>query len=160
MAPGSFKSTYLDTPLGSMIAVADETTLHLLEFADCPNKIDTPSETSPPLVSIREELKLYFSGNLRKFKTPLFIKGTPFQKEVWAELLQIPYGQTISYSDQAIKIGRPTAARAIAQANGANRFAIVIPCHRVIRASGALSGYAGGVSRKQWLLNHEKKICE
>lgn len=158
MAPSSFKSAYLDTPLGPMIAMADEAYLHLLEFADCRSKIESIPGSSSPLLSIEEELNLYFAGKLREFKTPLSLTGTLFQKKAWAQLQQIPYGQTISYSDQAVRIGHPTATRAVAQANSVNRFAIVIPCHRVIRANGALSGYAGGVLRKQGLLDHEKRV--
>ncbi len=83
--------------------------------------------------------------------------GSPFQKQVWKALQQIPHGQTCSYADLAAAIGKPTACRAVANANGANQLAIVIPCHRVINSDGKLGGYGGGVSKKQWLIDHEKK---
>lgn len=154
MADASIKKSLIETPLGLMLAVADEMALLSLEFTDTP-----PSSPGlcPPLSSIAEELALYFAGRLREFKTPFAMNGTPFQKQVWAELGQIPYGNTISYSMQAERIGRPSAMRAVALANAANRFAILIPCHRVIRANGELSGYGGGVFRKKWLLDHEKQ---
>ena len=97
----------------------------------------------------------YFAGQLKAFTTPLAPTGTPFQKRVWEELQKIPHGETRSYAAIAAAIGRPTAFRAVAQANGANRIAIVIPCHRVINTSGALGGYSSGVERKQWLLQQE-----
>lgn len=94
---------------------------------------------------------------LHSFTTLLRLLGTPFQKRVWQELLNIPYGETRSYSEIAVSVGRPAAYRAVAQANGANQLAIVVPCHRVINANGDLGGYGGGLSRKEWLLAHEKR---
>lgn len=161
------KASWLDTPLGPMIAIADEQALYLLEFADCRDlereierlKQKTRAAIIPgqtqPLQSIEKELKHYFEGLVTEFKTPLLLIGSPFQKSVWEELKKIPYGHTLSYSALAAAIGKPSACRAVAQANGANQLAIVIPCHRVINASGQLGGYAGGVARKQWLLKHE-----
>lgn len=163
------KASWLDTPLGSMLAIADEKTLYLLEFVDrrglereverLRQKTKTaiiPGETQP-IHSIKNELKHYFKGELREFKTPLFLQGSPFQRSVWKELQKIPYGKTCSYSGIAVAIGKPSACRAVAGANGANQFAIIIPCHRVINSDGTLSGYGGGVARKQWLINHEKE---
>lgn len=158
----------LDTPLGPMVAMADEEALYLLEFVGRRGleaeierlKRKTQSEITPgstnPLVSIEKELKHYFKGELREFKTPLVYLGTPFQNLVWKELQKIPTGETRSYLDIAHAIGKPTACRAVAGANGANQLAIIIPCHRVINASGALGGYAAGLTRKEWLLNQEK----
>ncbi len=142
----------INTPLGLMIAVADEQTLHSLEFGD---HSDIPTGDTPPLRSIEQELQHYFAGQLRKFTTPLTLQGTSFQKRVWEELLKIPYGDTCSYATLAAAIDHPTAFRAVAQANGANRIAIVIPCHRVINTSGALGGYNSGIERKKWLLQRE-----
>ena len=102
----------------------------------------------------------YYAGTLKEFKTPLHLLGSPFQQEVWAELRRIPPGETRSYSDIATAMNRPSSQRAVANANGANQLAIVIPCHRVIQANGEIGGYGGGVSRKQWLLNHEKQNCK
>jgi len=163
------KASWVDTPLGHMIAIGDEKNLYLLEFVDrrgLEREIEKlrkktqsaiiPGST-PPIVSIEKELAQYFSGKLTAFTTPLFYLGSPFQQRVWEELQKIPYGQTRSYSDQANAIGMPTARRAVARANGCNQLAIIIPCHRVINANGELGGYAGGLARKQWLLQHERK---
>jgi AraC family transcriptional regulator of adaptative response/methylated-DNA-[protein]-cysteine methyltransferase len=110
---------------------------------------------SQAISSIEEELNQYFDGKLREFKTPLFLLGSSFQKRVWEELKKIPYGQTLSYSGLAAAISSPMGSRAVAQANGANQFAIIIPCHRVINTNGELGGYGGGVIRKKWLIHHE-----
>lgn len=153
------QSAWIETPLGTMMALADEKALFVLEFAD---RIEEHPEITPgnsdPLRSIEAELNSYFNGTLKEFKTPLHISGTPFQKLVWAELLKIPYGETRSYLEQATAIGKKSAFRAVANANGANKIAIVIPCHRIINNNGALGGYGGGLARKQWLLDHEKKL--
>ena len=109
------------------------------------------------LRSIESELKAYFEGTLKKFTTPLFLLGSSFQQRVWKELLKIPYGTTRSYAAQAASMGEPKAIRAVANANGANQLAIVIPCHRIINTNGALGGYGGGIARKEWLLKHEAK---
>ncbi len=153
-----------DSPLGPLLAIADEQALHLVEFIDQRDKknlrASIVSGRCPPLLSIEKELELYFSGSLHTFKTPLHIQGSPFQKNVWDELRKIPYGETISYAEQAASMGKPTAYRAVAQANGANRFTIVIPCHRVINTGGKLGGYGGGLNRKEWLLEHERKHAQ
>ena len=104
-----------------------------------------------------DKLKSYFEGKLKKFETPLFLLGSPFQKKVWQALLKIPYGTTRSYAAQAVSMSEPKATRAVANANGANQLAIVIPCHRIINSNGALGGYGGGIARKEWLLQHEAK---
>ncbi len=162
------KSSELDTPLGRMFAIADEDSLYLLEFTDrlaLPGEIErlkkrTKSEITPgttrQIESIAGELKRYFDGTLKIFQTPLFMLGSDFQKMAWKALLDIPYGETRSYADQAAAIGRPSSYRAAANANGANQIAIVIPCHRIINSDGKLGGYGGGLQRKQWLLDHEK----
>ena len=161
---------WIDTPLGPMIAIADEQALYLLEFVDrrgLEREIERlikktrsaiiPGQT-PPIISIENELHQYFAGNLKEFRTPLFLLGSPFQKQVWEELVKIPVGQTRSYAETALSMGRPTACRAVAQANGANQLAVIIPCHRVINSSGEIGGYGGGVERKKWLLDHEKTM--
>lgn len=162
------KATWLDTPLGPMMAIADEDALYVLEFIDrraLENEIRKLRQkmkcgiipgNSTPLVSIESELKQYFSGKLTQFKTPLCLLGSDFQKKVWNELTKIPYGQTCSYLDLAKAVGNPLACRAVARANGTNQISIVIPCHRVINNNGELGGYGGGISRKQWLIDHEK----
>ena len=102
------------------------------------------------------ELGEYFSGCRKQFSVALHTPTTPFQAAVWQALQSIPYGKTVSYQEQANRIGKPTAVRAVANANGANRVSIIIPCHRVIGSDGSLTGYAGGLQRKQWLLAHER----
>jgi AraC family transcriptional regulator of adaptative response/methylated-DNA-[protein]-cysteine methyltransferase len=162
------KASWIDTPLGPMIAIANEKALYLLEFVDRRGlereverlRLKTKSAIIPgythPISSIKKELKAYFEGKLTEFQTPLFLLGSDFQKQVWEELKKIPPGETRSYMAIAKAIGRPSAFRAVARANGTNQIAIVIPCHRVINTNGKLGGYGGGLSRKKWLINHEK----
>ena len=102
------------------------------------------------------ELHRYFDGELHEFKTPIAWVGTKFQRQVWEALRRIPFGETRSYTQLAGAVGRPTAVRAVAQANGANPLALIVPCHRVINANGKLGGYGGGLSRKAWLIQHER----
>ncbi|ANY66697.1 cysteine methyltransferase [Paenibacillus sp. BIHB 4019] len=163
------KASWIDTRLGPMMAIGDEQHLYLLEFVDrrgLEREVErlrkrTKSAiipgTTAAIQSIERELALYFDGKLTEFKTPLFLLGSPFQQSVWAQLVKIPPGETRSYSDIAAALGKPTAFRAVAQANGANQLAILIPCHRVINSNGELGGYGGGLSRKNWLLQHERQ---
>jgi AraC family transcriptional regulator, regulatory protein of adaptative response / methylated-DNA-[protein]-cysteine methyltransferase len=165
------KASWLDTPLGPMLAIANEKALYLLEFVDrrgLEREIErlrkkTQSAIIPgstaPILSIEKELAHYFKGKLTEFTTPLFYLGSPFQRRVWEELKKIPMGQTRSYTDIAKAIGRSSARRAVARANGSNQLALVIPCHRVINANGELGGYAGGLTRKEWLLAHESRLA-
>ena len=104
---------------------------------------------------VRQQLDAYFAGELQTFDLPLHMAGTPFQKQVWQGLLTIPYGTTISYAELARRIGRPGASRAVGAANGRNPIGIIVPCHRVIGANGTLTGYGGGLDRKEWLIAHE-----
>lgn len=162
------KASWLDTPLGPMLAIADESALYLLEFVERRGlereierlRLKTRSAiipgNTPAISSIKNELLQYFDHKLKIFNTPLFLLGSPFQQRVWEELNKIPLGETRSYAQIARAIGKPTAFRAVAQANGANQIAIVIPCHRVINTNGDIGGYGGGLSRKKWLLSHEK----
>jgi len=163
------KASWVDTRLGPMVAISDENSLYLLEFVDrrgLEREVDrlrkkTKSAIIPgvtqPINLIEKELAQYFEGKLRDFKTPMVLLGSPFQKHVWEELKKIPFGETRSYADMAIAVGKPSAFRAVAQANGANQLAIVIPCHRVINTNGDFGGYGGGLIRKKWLINHEKR---
>jgi AraC family transcriptional regulator of adaptative response/methylated-DNA-[protein]-cysteine methyltransferase len=159
----------LTTPLGPIIAGAAAEGICLLEFADrrtleiqCERLekrfhaqlLPGPSEH---LDKLRRELDMYFAGRLRKFKVPLILAGTEFQKKVWQALQTIPYGQTRSYGQQAIMIGQPKAARAVGRANGDNPIAIIVPCHRVIGNNSQLIGYGGGLWRKRFLLDLEHK---
>lgn len=161
------KVSSFETQLGTMIAMANDSHLYLLEFIDKEDleqeleslkskyKIEVVEGMTSPIKSIQVELKAYFEGTLKKFKTPLYLSGTAFQKDAWNQLLRIPYGQTRSYVAQAHAIGKPSAFRAVANANGANHMVIVIPCHRIINSNGKLGGYSSGLKRKEWLLNHE-----
>lgn len=165
----SLKASWLDTRLGPMIAIGDEQALYLLEFVDrrgLEREVErlrqrTKSAILPgitePICLIENELIQYFEGNLEEFKTPLHLLGSPFQKRVWEELQKIPFGETRSYAELAAIIGKPSAFRAVANANGANQFAIVIPCHRVINSNGELGGYGGGLPRKKLLIAHERQ---
>ncbi|WP_207385981.1 bifunctional transcriptional activator/DNA repair enzyme AdaA [Legionella gresilensis] len=161
-------ASWLDTKLGPMIAISSDSALYLLEFVDrrgLEREIEylkaktkaciLPGKTCP-ITSIEKELAAYFDGKLQSFKTPVFILGTPFQQKVWDELKKIPAGETRTYLDIAKSIDKPSAFRAVAQANGANQLAIIIPCHRVINENGQLGGYGGGIARKEWLINLEK----
>ncbi len=157
------KMARIQTPVGVLTAVADEEALYLLEFEGGKRlrRMGVPmvSGKTGPIAQIERELGEYFQGRLREFKTPLLLVGSPFQKRVWEELRKIPRGETRSYAEVAVAIGKPTAFRAVALANGANPFVIVVPCHRVINSSGALGGYGGGIERKEWLLQHERVRC-
>lgn len=161
------KASWIDTPVGPMLAIADEQALYLLEFLDRRGlereierlriraKSAIISGITAPIESIKNELESYFAGQLKTFNTPIHFLGSPFQQSVWTELLRIPYGETRSYLDQATAMGKPSACRAVANANGANQIAIVIPCHRIINNNGDLGGYGGGIQRKKWLIAHE-----
>jgi len=163
------KASWIDTMLGPMIAIASEEALYLLEFVDrrgLEREVErlwqklrcaiVPGITAP-IRQIEQELHEYFEGQLTVFTTPLALLGSPFQQQVWEQLMKIPPGETRSYGQIAIALEHPSAFRAVARANGANQLAIVIPCHRVINANGELGGYGGGLTRKEWLLQLEKK---
>jgi methylated-DNA-[protein]-cysteine S-methyltransferase len=113
-------------------------------------------DTGGPFEEIREQLDAYFAGELEVFDLPLALHGTEFQLRVWEQLAKIPFGQTISYSELARRLGDPKLVRAVGLANGRNPVSIIIPCHRVIGADGSLVGYGGGLERKKWLLEHEE----
>lgn len=163
-------SAWLETKLGSMLAISDDDSLLLLEFVDRKgleteikklrmrlNAAITPEKTII-IQQIEAELAQYFNGELIDFKTPIRYIGSDFQQNVWEELRRIPIGETISYKGLAEKLGRPTASRAVARANGANQLSLIVPCHRVINTNGALGGYGGGLARKEWLIKHEKMV--
>jgi len=143
------------SPLGplTLYARGDElAAVHLPTDAPVP---DRDTRGSDVLALAADQLREYFAGHRRTFDVPLAPEGTGFQQRVWAALLAIPFGQTRSYGQIASAIGRPSASRAVGAANGRNPIAIIVPCHRVIGASGALTGYAGGMDAKRWLLAHE-----
>jgi AraC family transcriptional regulator, regulatory protein of adaptative response / methylated-DNA-[protein]-cysteine methyltransferase len=159
----------IESPLGELIAGATEDGVCLLEFSDrrrasreCRDLVKLlkqPMEEgdNKHLTILRKQLNDYFNGNLKEFTVPLVTPGTDFQQAVWKELLDIPFGKTRSYQEQANILKKPDAVRAVANANGMNRISILIPCHRVIGSDGRLTGYGGGLKRKKWLLDHEKR---
>lgn len=163
------KTINIETPLGDMIAGATDEGVCLLEFTgrrmlpteykDLIRLLNTTMEDgeNKHLKSLRKQLKEYFEGKRKEFTIPLVTPGSKFQKAVWKELQNIKFGATRSYQEQAIALNGPDSVRAVAKANGMNRISIVIPCHRVIGSDGRLTGYGGGLKRKRWLLDHEKK---
>lgn len=167
---------WIDSPLGTLLAAATPEALRLLEFIDDEDmrharlsalRISHPglqvgedegaSQAKGPLARLRLQLAQYFQGERRKFDLPLAYSGTQFQERVWKQLLQIPYGETWSYKELAARAGNIKASRAVGSANGQNPLSIVIPCHRVINADGALGGYGGGLWRKRLLLDLERR---
>jgi len=160
--------TMIETPLGPMAAAAVDAGICLLEYTD-PRRLEAQiaglkrrvapvveSGDHPHLVSLREQLAGYFDGTRTQFTVPLIAPGTPFEEKVWAALRAIPYGKTRSYIEIARDLGSPDGQRAVGRANGLNRIAIVIPCHRVVNHGGGLGGYGGGVWRKERLLDLER----
>ena len=145
----------VDAPFGRLRVVA---TRDAVVELDLPERLGAPvpDGDGPLLAEAIAQLTAYFAGALRTFDLPLAPVGTPFQQLAWRALCEIPYGETRSYGDQARAIGRPAASRAVGAANGKNPIAIIVPCHRVIGADGALTGYGGGLARKQKLLDLER----
>lgn len=166
------KADWIDTPLGPLVAVSDSTHLHLLEFVD---RKALPTELARLCRQVRggigigrteitdqaqAELAAFFEGRSAAFTTPLALHGSDFTRRVWSQLQTIPAGQTRSYGELAREIGQPRASRAVARANGANQIALMIPCHRVIGADGSLTGYGGGVWRKEKLIALERAYAQ
>ena len=165
----ALKAAWIDTRLGPMVAIADDDGLYVLEFVDrrglereverLRKRVQRPvvPGQAAPLAQIERELSAYFARGLRRFETPVHFVGSEFQRGVWAALTAIPYGETRSYAELATVVGDPRACRAVARANGTNQLALVVPCHRVIQSDGRLGGYGGGLARKQWLIDHERR---
>jgi methylated-DNA-[protein]-cysteine S-methyltransferase len=152
--------TYLRSPIGRLLIAGDRSGLRRIQFP-------TEQDRKPPrdwieggalLAPALEQLQAYFAGRLQKFDVRLAPEGTRFQLEVWSQLRKIPYGRTISYGELARRIGKPSAARAVGAANGQNPLPIVVPCHRVIGANGALVGFGGGLELKAKLLDLERRF--
>lgn len=144
---------YYDSPIGAIEITSAENAILSLDFVD---EIKRINDTPQILKNCLEELDEYFKGKRKEFTVSCVLSGTIFQKKVWETLREIPFGSTMSYKEVAERIGNPKAVRAVGSANHNNKIAIIIPCHRVIGSSGKLTGYAGGIWRKEWLLNHEK----
>lgn len=153
-------TTYYHSPVGLLKISGTDQFISEVSFHDTTQKSTANKRDLPPLlIQCIEQLIQYFHGERRIFELPLNQPGTSFQQEVWNYLMAIPYGKTISYIQLAIRTGDPKATRAVANANGKNNIAIIIPCHRVIGANKELIGYGGGLWRKKWLLEHEMKIA-
>lgn len=151
--------TEIDSPLGPLLVVGDGRFVTGLYLPDHKHwrGVDAASERSDgPFGLVREQLAEYFAGDRQTFDVPLKLTGTPFQRRVWHELARIPFGTTITYAQLAARVGNPQAVRAVGAANGRNPVSILVPCHRVIGTSGKLTGYAGGVDKKDWLLTWER----
>ncbi len=149
---------YLDTPIGDLLLAGDDEGLSLVGFPEGKMRRDPDPDwifNEKPFAETRRQLSEYFAGKRKTFDLPLNPTGTVFQREVLDELLRIPYGTTCSYTDIANRIGRPRAVRAVGAANGRNPIPIIIPCHRVIGASGDLTGFGGGLPVKEALLRLE-----
>ncbi|MBC7873141.1 MAG: methylated-DNA--[protein]-cysteine S-methyltransferase [Ferruginibacter sp.] len=153
-------TTYYHSPVGQLKISGTDTYISEVSFHDTSHKAEGNKKHMPPLlINCVEQLIQYFNGQRRQFELPLNQAGTAFQREVWNELITIPYGKTISYLELARKTGDTKATRAVANANGKNNVAIIVPCHRVIGANKDLVGYAGGLWRKKWLLELEAKVA-
>ena len=150
----------MPSPIGELLLVGRKGVLSGLYVADherCPSVTAAAVEDHDAFVDARAQLDEYFTGSRRTFELHVELHGSPFQRRVWQALLDVPYGQTASYGEIARRLGVPTAARAVGAANGRNPVSIVVPCHRVIGASGTLTGYGWGTDRKAWLLDHEAR---
>ena len=147
--------SYWQSPCGLMAISADNQGITSIRFVSEPAAEASPSDLT---LACCEQLEAYFDGHLTTFSVPLNPSGTAFQQQVWGQLQAIPYGQTVSYGAIANGIGKPTASRAVGMANGKNPLTIIVPCHRVIGSNGKLTGYAGGLTRKQFLLALEGAI--
>ena len=164
-----FAAQCFQSSLGPMLAVADDRGVCMLKFLDGQG-VEAAVErlrdrgrrivvlrVHPHLTAVRRQVKEYFAGKRREFDVPLRFDGTPFQNRAWAFLRTIPFGETRTYAEAAGALGNERAVRAAGRANGTNRVVILVPCHRLLGADGALTGYGGGVARKRWLLDHERR---
>ncbi|WP_326953218.1 MULTISPECIES: methylated-DNA--[protein]-cysteine S-methyltransferase [unclassified Amycolatopsis] len=154
--------TVVDSPCGPLTLVAQGDALcglYMVQQRHRPDELTfgEPDPGAKIFVRAETELKEYFAGQRHEFEVPLTFVGTPFQQRVWAALRDIPYGSTTSYGELADRLGQPTASRAVGLANGKNPVSIIVPCHRVVGASGSLTGYGGGLERKRYLLDFEQE---
>jgi methylated-DNA--[protein]-cysteine S-methyltransferase len=160
----------ITTPIGAMIAMATDEAICLLDFFDSKTLLidqtiamqhfkitDDEEKDTPLLLELAHQLNEYFAKERKEFTLPIELIGTSFQQKVWKMLQIIPYGETRTYKEQAIAVGNPKGVRAVANANAKNRISIIVPCHRVIGTNGTLTGYAGGLDRKKFLLDLERQ---
>jgi methylated-DNA-[protein]-cysteine S-methyltransferase len=152
--------TMIDSPIGPLLVTAADGAITRLWMSEQRHQVTQPDPSwvrdDDGFADVADQLDAYFEGKRTSFDVRLAPAGTPFQREVWAALLTIPYGKTCSYGEIAAQIGRPGASRAVGLANGRNPISIIVPCHRVIGSTGTLTGYGGGLERKQWLLDLER----
>jgi len=149
---------YMESPVGRLLLAGEGKTLHFLSFPSGHKALRPKPQwrrADGTFAEAQHQLAAYFSGALRRFDLPLALTGTDFQKRVWTALRTIPFGETRSYGWLAREIGKPSASRAVGAANGANPIPIIVPCHRVIGSTGALTGFGGGIEIKKFLLEHE-----
>ena len=150
------------SPIGAILIEADDQSIARLEFVEEAALVDMEMdniESNPVIHQCIDELIEYFSGQRTSFTVPIHQSGTDFQQKVWKELYEVPFGKTLSYGELAKKLGDPKCIRAAAAANGKNKIAIIVPCHRIIGADQSLVGYAWGKTRKRWLLQHEFRLA-
>lgn len=153
--------TTLASPLGELLLLSDGealTGLYLEGHRGGPARSADWRRDDGPFQAARAQLEAYFAGELQSFDVPVALRGTEFQRLVWSELQRVPYGATVTYGELAARVGRASAVRAVGAANGRNPVSIIVPCHRVVGADGTLTGYAGGLERKRWLLAWEAKV--
>jgi len=155
--------TDMPSPIGRLLLCGDEeriTGLYTLPASDNSDLTRDRRRANVPFAHVRDQLEAYFAGGQTEFDVALDLgNATPFRRSVWSALLEIPYGETVSYGELAGRLGLPAAARAVGAANGSNPISIIVPCHRVIGSNGALTGYAGGLDRKRYLLRHETEVA-
>ncbi len=151
----------IESPLGTLLLVGDGRALHRVDMQQGrrPTRLDPSWQRDPAaLTDAATQLEEYFAGDRQTFELDLSMAGNPFERRVWDELVEIPYGETASYGEIARRVGAPSAARAVGLANGRNPIAVIVPCHRVIGADGSLTGYGGGLERKRLLLDLESGV--
>jgi methylated-DNA-[protein]-cysteine S-methyltransferase len=149
--------SYVETPIGRLLLAGDEDAVRQIHFAPNSPEAEWENRATEPIKEAAKQLMEYFSGRRTSFDLPLAPEGTSFQKSVWRQLCDIPYGETISYGELARRVGNPKASRAVGAANGQNPLPIVVPCHRVIGANGKLTGFGGGIPVKEALLALESR---
>lgn len=150
--------TTINTPLGICLIESDEMGITKISITEQVDEAEILPTSNIHLIEAKQQLEAYFSGTLHQFNLNINPKGTDFQEKVWKALLSVPYGKTASYQEITNTLGDPKAIRAVANANGKNPVWIVVPCHRIIGSDGSLTGYAGGLWRKKWLLEHENPV--
>jgi methylated-DNA-[protein]-cysteine S-methyltransferase len=146
------------SPVGTLRIDAQGDFVAGIRFAAPRAPVDGPCDGDGVLALVQDQLGGYFTGDRLRFDLPLYLPGSTFQRAVWAAVVAVPYGTTTTYREIADGLGRPTAARAVGAANARNPISIVVPCHRVVAASGDLTGYSGGIAVKRWLLEHEQRV--